>query len=386
MFLLRLLFKNAFRHPLRTSLTMVGVVVAIVAYGLMNTVIEAWYAGANAASSTRLITRSAISMAHPLPVSHASQIRAVEGVSGLTWATWFGGVYKDKRDPFAKFAIDADSYFDLFPEYKLSQADIKAFQNDRQGAIIGPRLAQSLGLKVGDVMPIRGDIYPGNWSFTVRGIYATSDNKTDDTLMLVHWKLLSEELRKRFGNDLAEQAGVYVVGIRQAGDAAAVSRRIDALFRDSHAQTRTETEKSYQLAIVAMSNKVLNAIRLVSLVLILIVVAVLANTMMLSSEERRNEYATLKALGFPPSFIAWLLLGESLTISALGGAVGMALTYPASAGFVSSVGSLVNGFAVSMGTVTSQISIIVLIALAATVWPAWKMSRLLIAPSLQKAC
>lgn len=386
MLFVRLLIKNAFRHRLRTGLTMLGLVVAITAYGLLNTVIDTWYANAEAASSTRLITRSAIAMTHPLPMSHAQRIREVEGVRSLTWISWFGGIYKERREPFAKFAIDADSYFQLFPEYQLSTEDKVAFQHDRQGAIIGPKLAQAYGLKLGDVIPIRGDVYPGNWTFTVRGIYRPRDKKTDDTLMLIHWQLLSEVMRQHLNDNLAERAGLFVIGIDKPEDAAAVSHRIDALFRNSDAQTKTETEKSYQLGIVAMSRHVLIAIRLVSFALILIIMAVMANTMMLASHERLREYATLKALGFSPGFIVKLLLGESVTIAILGGLLGMALTYPASATFVSSVGSLVDGFAVPSTTTLSQAGLIALVALSAAAWPAWKMSRLTIASGLQKAC
>ena len=111
MFLFKLLLKNAFRHKLRTLLTMVGLVVAISAYGLLNTIVDAWYANVDATSSTRLITRSAISVGAPLPLYYADQIKKVEGVAGVTWVNWFGGIYIDRRNFFARLAIDGPSYF-----------------------------------------------------------------------------------------------------------------------------------------------------------------------------------------------------------------------------------------------------------------------------------
>src|SRR3989344_1392239 len=161
MFLLRLLLKNAFRHRLRTLLTMVGLVVAISAFGLLRTIVDAWYAGVDATSSTRLITRSAISLTFPLPLNYAERIRAVEGVSGISWANWFGGIYITERNFFAQFAVDAPSYLALYPEFKLDDAEKQAFFRDRQGAVVGRKLAAKFGWKLGDTVALRGTIYPG---------------------------------------------------------------------------------------------------------------------------------------------------------------------------------------------------------------------------------
>src|SRR3990167_5492287 len=142
MFLFKLLLKNAFRHKLRTLLTMVGLIVAISAFGLLRTVVDAWYAGVDGTSNTRLITRSAISVGYPLPLYYAERIKKIEGVTGVTWVNWFGGIYIDRRNFFARFAVDGNSYFAMYPEYILSEEEKAAFMADRQGAIIGRKLAQ----------------------------------------------------------------------------------------------------------------------------------------------------------------------------------------------------------------------------------------------------
>ena len=122
MFLLRLLLKNAFRHKLRTLLTMVGLIVAICAFGLLRTIVDAWYNGVEGTSSTRLVTRNSISLTFPLPLSHADRIRTVEGVSAVSWSNWFGGVYITERNFFPQFAIEPASYLAMYPEYVLSEA------------------------------------------------------------------------------------------------------------------------------------------------------------------------------------------------------------------------------------------------------------------------
>ena len=383
MFLFKLLLKNAFRHKLRTLLTMVGLVVAISAFGLLRTIVDAWYAGVEGTSSTRLITRSAISVGQPLPRYYAERIRKIDGVSGVTWANWFGGIYLDRRNFFARFAVDGPSYFALYPEYQVSDAERAAFMADRQGAIIGRDLAQRFGWKVGDTIPLSGTIYPGNWSFTIRGIYASPNPSTDESIMLMHWSLLSENLRKRLGNAAAEQVALYVVGISDPNRASAISQEIDALFRNSNAETKTETEKSFQLGMVAMSQTVLMAIRAVSFVVILIIMAVMANTMTMTARERLAEYATLKALGFSPAFVVKLLFGESLMIAVIGGAIGIALTFPLTAAFVEQTGTLFKVFEVSQTTVVYQAVAALVVGLLAAAWPAWKMSRIDIVQGLR---
>src|SRR3989338_7053768 len=136
MFIFKLLLKNAFRHKLRTLLTMVGLIVSISAFGLLRTIVDAWYAGADGPSNTRLITRSAISLVYPLPLYYAERIKKVEGVADVTWVNWFGGIYIDRRNFFARMAVDGESYFKIFPEFIVSDEEKAAFMADRQGVIL----------------------------------------------------------------------------------------------------------------------------------------------------------------------------------------------------------------------------------------------------------
>ncbi|MEY4766486.1 MAG: hypothetical protein RI907_3159 [Pseudomonadota bacterium] len=383
MFLLRLLLKNAFRHKLRTLLTMVGLIVAISAYGLLNTIVDAWYANVDNTSNTRLITRSAISVGAPLPLYYAEQIKKVDGVTGVTWVNWFGGIYVDRRNFFPRLAVDANSYFQLYPEFLLSDEERRDFMADRQGCVIGRATADRFGWKVGDTIPISGTIFPGNWNFTIRGIYRGEDARTDETMMFIHYKLVSESVRKRLGSGIANQVGIFMVGIKDPSQASSVSQRVDAIFKNSVAETRTETEKAFQLGIISMSQAILMAIRTVSFVVILIIMAVMANTMTMTARERLAEYATLKALGFSPSFVVKLLFGESLTIAVIGGAVGIACTYPLAAGFMAQTNNLFKVFEISNVTLMSQAGAALFVGLVAAAWPSWKMSRIDIVAGLR---
>jgi putative ABC transport system permease protein len=374
-FVLRLLLRNAFRHKLRTLLTLVGLVVAISAFGLLRTIVDAWYAGVEASSSTRLISRSSISLTFPLPLSYAQRLKGVEGVSGVSWANWFGGIYISERNFFPQFAVEPASYLALYPEYKLSDAERQAFLRDRQGAIVGRKLAQKFGWQIGDQIPLRGTIYPGTWTFTLRGIWEGAEAKTDESQLLFHWSLLNESIRQRFPGR-ADQVGVYIVGIDAPNEAAPISQRIDAQFANSLAETLTETESAFQLSFVAMSEAILVAVQAVSLIIVVIIMAVMANTMSMTARERLAEYATLKALGFGPGFVVRLLLGESLLIAGLGGLLGLAATLPLAAGFANAAGTLFPMFRVSETTMVLQLLAALLIGVVAAAWPAWKMSRI----------
>jgi len=382
MFVPLLVLRNAFRHKLRTALTMVGIVVAITAFGLLRTIVDAWYAGADATSSARLITRNAISLVFSLPLNYAQKIRQVPGVASVSWANWFGGVYITESNFFPQFAVDAPTYLDMYPEYVLNADEKKAFLVDRQGVIVGRKLANEYGWKIGDQIPIRGTIYPGTWTFTLRGIYDGADAKVDETQFLFHWQFLNESIKQRFPRR-GDQIGVYVVEIRDPGQAAEVSERIDATFKNSLAETLTETEKAFQLGFVAMTEAILIAIEAVSFVVIVIIMAVMANTMAMTARERYAEYATMKAIGFSNGFVAMLICIESIAIALAGGLVGILLTFPLAEAFGSAMGTLFPVFNVSESTVLMQVAAALAIGLIAAAVPAWRAARIRIVDGLR---
>jgi len=379
LFLLKLTLRNAFRHRLRTILTLAGLAVAVLAYGMLQTVVDAWYAGAAASSATRLVTRSSISLAVWLPGSYEPRIRGVEGVKRVARSNWFGGIYQEPKNFFPQFAV-SDNYLDLYPDFVLSDAERAAWLRDRKGALVGRQLADKYGFKVGDVLPIRGTIFPGTWEFVIRGIFDGADSSKVTNHMLFHFDYLNETMRKQ--KRRTDFTGVYIVGIEDIDNAAAIAANIDAEFRNSLAETLTESEQAFQLGFVAMSDQIIAAIRIVSYVVILIILAVMANTMAMSARERTSEYATLKAIGFGPRFLALLILGESVLICALGGALGMALTLPAAA-FFKNVAAIFPIFSVSSGTLLAQAACALAVALAAAVVPAARAARVRIVDGLR---
>jgi putative ABC transport system permease protein len=382
MFALKIILKNAFRQRLRTALTIVGLVVATLSFGFLQTVIGAWYAGAEAASSTRLVTRNSISLVFPLPLSYASKIRGIEGVTGVAHANWFGGIYQEPKNFFPQFAISGATYLDLYPEFVLDEKQRSAFIHDRKGCVVGRKLAKQYGFKIGDAVPLKGTIFPGQWEFVVRGIYDGKEASTDTSQFFFHWDYLNETVKKTYPRR-ANQVGVYIVQIGNAENAASISRALDEQFRNSLAETLTETEKAFQLGFISMSEAIVVAIRVVSFVVIIIIMAVMANTMAMNARERLSEFATMRALGFSPVFLAMLIFGESLLIALVGACLGIALLFPASAAFSAKMGTFFPVFEISGTTLLLQAGAAFVVGIVAAIAPSLRTARINIIDGLR---
>lgn len=381
--LLKILFRNAFRHTLRTLLTIGGMAVAILAFCLLQTVINAWYAGVAASSSTRLISRNSISLIFSLPSFYQERIRQVEDVTIVSYGNWFGGYYQDPKNFFANFAIEPRTYLELYPEFVMQAADQAAFLRDRRGVAVGRKLAQRFGWRVGDQITLKGTIFPGDWPLIIRAIYDGRDKTVDETQLFFHWDYLNETL-KQSKAARADQVGYYIVGVRNPDAAAETSTAIDRLFKNSTAETLTETEKAFQLSFVAMSETIIGVIQLVSIVVIVIILVVVANTMAMSVRERLWEYAVFKTLGFVGRQIFILILGESIVIALLGGALGIALTFPAAGAFAAAVGKFFPTFNIAPLTLYEATAASFGVGVIAALLPARQAWRVGIAAGLRR--
>ncbi len=321
----KLIIKNALRHKLRTTLTVLGIAIAVGAFGLLRTVITSWYASVEVAAADRLICRQAVSFVFPLPYAYRDKIAKVPGVEKVTYLNWFQGVYKDKQQFFPRMAADARTLFDVYPEFLVSRQELEAFQKERNACVLGQDIANKYGLKVGDVMTLEGDIYPGRWDFVVRAIYKPRTPAVDGTQMFFHWEYLDERMKQEMPVR-AGQVGWYAVKIHDADDAAMVSEQIDALFANSEAETKTETEKAFQNSFLKAYSAIITAINVMAFLIIAVILLVLANTMIMSARERSGEHAVLKTLGFTGKHLFGLVTGESILIGLLGGVAGYGLT------------------------------------------------------------
>lgn len=383
MLLAKLILKNAFRHRLRALLTIVGITIALLAFGLLRTVLDAWHAGVSAASANRLVTRNAVSLTQPLPYAYKGRIRQVSGVTIVAAGNWFGGIYLDEKNFFANFVVEADDFFRLYPELVVSPAEQKAFTTDRKGAIIGRKLAERFHWRIGDTVTLRGTIFPGQWPMTIRAIYKGARPDTDETVLYFHWAYLDETMKKTTPRR-AGQTGFFMIGIDDATRAAEISRDIDAVFVNSQAETLTETERAFQLGFVSMSEAILMAITAVSYVVILIILAVAANTMAMSARERTGEFAVLKTLGFRGPTLGLMLLGESMILALSGALLAMALLPPLAGLFATTLAQYFPIFVVSRETVLMGLGFGILLGVCAAAVPAVRVGSVRIAEAFRR--
>jgi putative ABC transport system permease protein len=206
----KLIFKNALRHKLRTILTVLGIAIAVIAFGILRTVVTSWSAGVEASASNRLIARQAISFIFPLPYTYGAKISTVPGVEEVTFANWFGGTYIDKNNFFARLAIDPETYFDVYPEFLLTKEELETFKRERNSCVIGSKIAKQYNLKVGDVMTLEGDIFPGEWQFTIRGIYQPKEKSTDASQMFFNGIILMKEYESKLQAEKVMLGGILL--------------------------------------------------------------------------------------------------------------------------------------------------------------------------------
>lgn len=356
--------------------------VAILAFCLLNTVIEAWYIGVASASPNRLVSRNAVSLIFTLPLSYRTRILQVPGVEQAVYANWFAGVYIDERHFFPRIAVGPESYFDLFPEFIIPPDQLKAFWSQRNACLVGRKLVDKYGWKLGDTITLTGNIYPGEWRLVLRGIYRGANKTADETAFFFNWNYLDETLKKTTPTR-AGQVGWYIVQVQNPSDAGRISQAVDALFKNSWAETLTETEKAFQAGFVAMTEAIVVAIKVVSYVVIGVILVILANTMAMTSRERMPEYATLKTMGFGNRHLCMLIAGESVFISMLGGLLGIAISFPVAHVFAEKMSSFLPVFNIHWKTLALCALVSFGIGIISALPPILRAGRVRIAEALR---
>jgi putative ABC transport system permease protein len=372
------------RSPLRLSLTILAVGIGVLAFVFLQTVIDLWYSGVEAAQPDRLAVRSKTSLTQPLPLSYMRRIAAVPGVDRVTFGGWFGGrLGESRRDFFPNFYADEETYLQVYDELVTPEADVAAWKADPCGALIGRQLAKRFGWKRGDRISLQGTIYPGTWDFTVRGVYDGKTRNVDTTLLIFGYRCLNERVEAA-RKDLV---GYYAVRIDDPSRSASVATGIDALFANSAYETKTESERSFQLGFVAMSASILAAVRIISYVILGIILLVVANTIAMGVRERTVDFATIMALGFRRRHVVALVLAESALIGAAGAALGLAGSPLAVRAFGRLVAQSFGSFpepVLSVTTLVLSTAAALAVGLLAGALPAVRASRLIVAEGLRR--
>ncbi len=378
--------KNVLRNKTRTIMTVVAVAVALVAFILLQTVLTAWTAAADAAAKDRIASRHKVSWVMSLPLKYVSDIEQVPGVQKAAPFVWFGGKDPNHEDEFfATIAVDPPKFLEVYDEIQVEPAEREEWLQNRRGALVGDVIAKKLGWKVGDKVTIVGQIYGGDWEFHVSGIYTAKRRSVDRSTLWFHWDYLNESLSGR----RKDQVGWIVARIDDPGRSAEISKAIDAKFEERDIQTLTMSERALQTSFLGMVSAVLKALNVVSFVILLIMVLILGNTVAMGVRERTNEYGVLRAIGFMPKHIVAFVLGEAVTIGALGAIVGIALSYPmverGLGRFIEeNMGSYFPYFRIAPSTLVTAAVLAMALGLVAAAIPAFRASKLDVVDSLRR--
>ncbi|HET7788585.1 MAG TPA: ABC transporter permease [Myxococcales bacterium] len=377
-----LALRNAFlRNKTRSFLTVLGVVLSAVAFLFLRTILTAWYSSSEASAADRIVTRNAISITQVLPLSYAARIQQVPGVTRVTWSNWFGGIYKDRKNFFAQFAIDAQSALEVF-DIRFDAGSKEAFLADRNSCIVGKGLADKFGWKIGDTVPLFSEIFPGDWRFRVAGIVEGADDASIANTMYFHWARLNEGLPDRIKNTV----GVFTVKVQNANDSPRVIKDIDALFANSDRETHSETEKSFRLQFVQGSSAILTALEAVSVVILVIMALILGNTLAMGLRERTSELGAMRAIGFLPRHVRRLALGEGALLGLTGGILGCLLARPVLHGVgqvAASIGFLSN-VTYTLPTAAGTVAVAAALGALASAMPAVQAARMQIVDALRR--
>jgi putative ABC transport system permease protein len=375
---LPLVLANLRRHKLRTTLTTFSVALALFLFASLRTVVTTLDAGATVSSASRLIVQNSTAFVIPLPMSYATRLRNVPHVTDVTWSNWFGGKYGDGKKFFAQFAVDPESYFRMYPEMQVADDQKQAFFKERGSALIGEGLVRAFGWKVGDNVTIQGTIFPGDWTFTIRGIYHPTLKEYGDDQFIFHYDYLYEKYPDRV------TPGWFVLKIDDPNAAPAVIRTIDDQFRNSSAPTKTGTEKQFAAGFASMWGNVKLLMGTIGLAVVFAILLVTANAMMMNQRERTAEVAVMKTVGFSDRRVFGLVIIEAAVVSLIGAALGIgaAVLLPIATGMGN--GGFLPGFHVTPGTVVVGASVALLLTVASGIFPAWQAARIPVVQALRR--
>jgi len=379
---LSLVWAQLFRSKTRTMLTLFSVIVAFLLFGLLDSVRVAFTQGGSVEGANRLVVASRLSITQSLPVRLEPQIRSIPGVRDVTYAMWFGGIYRDPKDFFPNFSV-APNFFDVYTEYEVPADQLKAFQNTRTGAAVGEALAKKFGWKVGDTIPLQATIFPrggsNDWPLELKLIFRAKDraNVQAENQLMMNWKYFDES------NDyIKSQVSWYTVKLASADQASRVANAIDALSANSDHETKTQTESAFQQAFIKQFADIGLIVTSIMGAVFFTLLLLTGNTMAQAVRERIPELATLKTLGFQDRTVLGLVMIESVLLVMLGGLLGMALASAAIPGLAKASGGALPVHFVPVQTWIVGLVLMVVIGIVVGLLPALRAQRLKIVDAL----
>ncbi len=381
---LPLILRNVTRNKIRSIFTGSSIAVSLFLVVMLYSFLSVQDANNEASKvHNRIIAMNVQGLTGDVPIAYVDRIRKIEGVRYAVPYSWYGGMYKDDKITFGQFGTDANSIMNVLEEYKLAPEQLAAWKADKTGCVVGSILARNKGWKLGDKVPLKGDIYPVNLEFTVRGIYEGSSS-TDREMLWFHFSYLDDSL-KEINAPTAGNAGIVMLNAESADIMPDLMKKIDSTFASSDAPVRAMTEKQFQQSFMEMMGNVRGFIRYTSIAVVVALLCVAANTMAMALRERTREIALFKAIGFPQSTILGLFLSEAVAIGLLGGvfgALGAKLLFEVVdfSKWVPGLGWLY----VPWSTALAGVALATAIGLVSGIYPAWRAANVSVVEGLRK--
>lgn len=378
-----LLFSGLKRKKMRTSLTILSIMVAFILFGYLSAIRQAFDAGVEVAGADRLIVRHKVSIIQLLPQSYEAKIERIDGVDNAMHMTWFGGIYQEPKNFFSQMPVVPEEVFDMYPEYVISDEQKAAWLATRSGALVGRGLMERFGWKLGDRIPINATIWGKKdggrtWEFDLVAVYDGAEKGTDTSQFFFRYDFFDET--RAGGTGLV---GWYAVRVTDPDKAAEVAAAIDAEFANSAQETKTEPEGAFVQGFANQIGNIGFIITSIMSAVFFTILLVAGNTMAYTVRERTNELAVLKAIGFTDAGVFGLVLGESLVLTLVGGVLGLGLAW-----LLISMGDPTSGsfpvFYLPVSKLFIGLLLIVAMAFIAGILPALQAQRLQIADALRR--
>ena len=380
----RLVWKNAWRKKIRTSLTILSVFVAFLLFALLSAIGYAFRGGVDVADAERLIVIDKVSLINPLPMSYVNRIASTDGVHSVTHSSWFGGYYQEPRNQFAQFPVDPQAYFDMYPEFIMPEEQLEAFKKNRTGVVVGQELATTYGWKIGDRIPVQATIWTKadggrTWEFELEGIFSTDDPRGSTALMLFQYDYFDEARAFAKGT-----VGWYILRVAGGADPVQVSNAIDLQFANSPNETETSTEAAFAQSFTKQFGNIALIVMLILGAVFFTLLLVSGNTMSQSVRERISELAVLKTLGFGDRTVLGIVLSESILIMLMGGLLGLGLGWLVVQGLAKQMAAFLPGVFLSPNAIALCVAMMIAAGVLAGIFPALKAMRLSIIDALAR--
>jgi putative ABC transport system permease protein len=374
------------RRKIRTFFTVMTILVAFVLFGVLMAIRAAFSFGVEVAGADRLMTIHKVSIIQPLPQSYYQRIRTTEGVTEVTFSNWFGGYFQDTKNTIQSMAVQPESWLNMYPEFELPADQKATWFKDRTGAVVGSDLAKRFGWKVGDRIPIISPIYRkpdgSPWDFTIDGIYHSEKQGVDKTQFFFHYAYLDETFRGT--GFMSGMVGWYIIKVADPSTSDQLAKRIDAMFANSQAETKTATEKSFVSDFAKQIGDIGSIMMAITGIVMFFILFVAGNAMAQSVRERINELGVLKTLGFGDGRILSLVLMESCTIAIVGGGIGLFLAWLAINLGGDPTGGLLPIFHLPPRDVVLGTALVLILGVGTGLLPALQASRLKIVEALRR--